>query len=183
MPCRCSARQNRSAKACPAGCRRLLSISIVVLGIMFSLMGIRSNTRALMVSHLITAAGFALLLGATALHASDGLSGLAWLFLTSTGLYIAYIPSNCILFERLAACSNSLGNAGFLIYVADSFGCLGSVAILWVKSYWQGEVRWLAFTGDACLFVGVSCLVLLGLAGVYFYQKHVRQPTAAVNII
>ena len=43
------------------------------------------------------------------------------------GTYLGYLPFNCLLFDRLIAAFGSVANAGFFIYVADSFGYLGSV--------------------------------------------------------
>ena len=55
------------------------------------------------------------------------LSPLAWMILSGAGLYIGYTPFNAMLFDRLVAFSGWVANAGFLIYVADASGYLGSV--------------------------------------------------------
>ena len=48
---------------------------------------------------------------------------------------MGYIPFNCLLFDRLIASFKSAGNVGFLMYLADSFGYLGSVGIVTIKQF------------------------------------------------
>jgi hypothetical protein len=51
------------------------------------------------------------------------------------GMYICYIPFNGIYFDRMIAAFDIKGNVGFLIYIVDSFGYLGSVLILLVQEF------------------------------------------------
>ena len=52
------------------------------------------------------------------------------MILAGSGLYLAYNPFNAVLFDRLVAVSGRAANAGFLIYVADFSGYMGSAALL-----------------------------------------------------
>ena len=54
----------------------------------------------------------------------------AWMVLLGAGLYISYIPYNCFLFDSMISAVGSTANAGFLLYLADSAGYVGSVGIL-----------------------------------------------------
>ena len=49
------------------------------------------------------------------------------------GLYLAYVPFNCILFDRMMAAVKKPGNRGFLIYLADASGYVGSVGLMLYK--------------------------------------------------
>src|SRR5450755_1985575 len=86
-------------------------------------------------------------------------------------LYTTYIPFNCIFFERLIATFKHPGNVGFLIYVADSFGYLGSVVVLFAKEIFKVKLRWSSFYSQ-----GVVALSILGIGGtilslIYFTMK------------
>ena len=94
-----------------------------------------------------------------------------WLALVGLGLYTTYIPFNCIFFERLFATFKYPGTVGFLIYIADSFGYLGSVAVLFTREFLKVKIKWSSFYSH-----GVVVLSVLGIAGtilslMYFSTK------------
>jgi MFS family permease len=105
-------------------------VTIVVIIGLATLGLIRNNLAALIATHGMVLVG-ACTLGLSAIAYHAGLVGpVVWMILTGIGIYLAYAPFNAVLFERMIAVSHSPGNAGFLIYLADSFGYGGSVALL-----------------------------------------------------
>ncbi|MBO9658676.1 MAG: hypothetical protein J7527_07600, partial [Chitinophagaceae bacterium] len=92
-----------------------------------------------------------------------------WMQLVSLGLYMGYIPFNCIFFERLIATFRISGNVGFLIYFADAFGYLGSVTVMLIKEFIQLKLNWSEFYS-----YGVVIGSLLGIAGVLFSYRYFR---------
>ncbi len=120
-------------------------VTLGVLGLLALIMFIRDNRRALLVNHIIIFFGIALGGLSTLAYQAGILDPLYWIMLTGFGAYMAYIPFNAILFERLIAAFKHVSNAGFLIYVADSFGYLGSVSTLLYKNYGQADLSWLNF--------------------------------------
>ena len=95
--------------------------------------------------------------------------------LVGLGLYMGYIPFNCILFERLIATFKNGGNVGFLIYVSDSFGYLGSVGVIISKSIFSNKLPWAAVYSN-----GVMYLSVIGVAGTlmalrYFNKKYKKK--------
>src|SRR6185312_3288490 len=72
-------------------------------------------------------------------------SPVAWIVAASAGLYLGYVPYNCFYFERMLAAYRIPGNVGFLIYVADAFGYLGTVAVLLVKEFIHIKYSWVDF--------------------------------------
>ncbi len=78
------------------------------------------------------------------------------------GLYLAYTPFNALLFDRMIAATGSPGNAGFLIYVADASGYVGSVALLLLRNFAHVSLRWTQFLCDVAY---VTCLVGLLATG------------------
>lgn len=137
--------------------------SLVVLLMMGLLVFIRKNIRALAMVHIMIAAGF-LISGISSLLFINGkMDGAIWMQLASLGLYMGYIPFNCIFFERLIASFRIAGNVGFLIYFADAFGYLGSVTVMLTKEFIRFRLNWSEFYSH-----GVVIGSLLGLAGTIF---------------
>jgi Family of unknown function (DUF5690) len=146
-------------------------VSVILLILMGCMILVKNNLRALKYTHYIIIAGF-LITGITSmLYIRHQISPFWWLALVGLGLYTTYIPFNCIFFERLIAAFRYPGNVGFLIYVADSFGYLGSVLVLFVKEFMKVKLRWSGFYSQ-----GVVILSILGIAGtllslLYFSNK------------
>ncbi len=148
-----------------------IPVTLGVLLLLAFIMFIKDNKKALMINHLVIAAGcFITGFSAYAYHIGL-LSPVAWIMLSGFGAYTAYIPFNCILFERLIAAFKYVSNAGFLIYVADSFGYLCSVGVLFYKDFFLAEISWLSLFTNACYLIAVFGTVFTLLALIYFYRK------------
>ena len=85
---------------------------------------------------------------------------------------------NAVMFDRMVAVSGRSGNAGFLIYVADSCGYLGSVVVLLWRDLGQGSVDWLQFFISGAYVSSVAGVALTALAALYFHRRS-AQPLAA----
>ena len=145
-----------------------IPIALVVLGVMGSLMWIRNNRTALMVNLYIILAG-ALLMGAATAGFQAGLVGpLPWMILVGLGLFMGYVPFNCILFERFIAYVGTAANVGFLMYVVDAFGYLSSVGVLVAKSFFSPEISWYDFFVQSSYVVSISGAVLASIAVFHF---------------
>src|SRR3546814_5556582 len=68
---------------------------------------------------------------------------------------MAYIPYNAIFFERMIASFRVRGNVGFVMYIADAMGYLGSVIMLLVKELVGAEMNWSDFFREGGLVVGL----------------------------
>jgi MFS family permease len=146
--------------------------SLIVLAIMGLLVVIRKNIKALLLVHIVIAFGLLLAGGSSFLFIHQKISGQQWMQLVSMGLYLGYIPFNCIFFERLIASFRIKGNVGFLIYFADAFGYLGSVIVMLGKEFFPLHLNWTQFYSN-----GVAAVSLLGIAATcfsffYFYKKY-----------
>jgi Family of unknown function (DUF5690) len=104
--------------------------------------------------------GFLLAGIATLLFIRGNLPPFYWMTLVGLGLYMGYIPFNCVLFERMIATFKYAGNVGFLIYLADSYGYLGSVAVILSKSVFHIQLSWTRFYS-----YGVMALSVVGVLG------------------
>jgi MFS family permease len=136
------------------------SISLVILLVMSMLVFIRSNIRTLKLVHVVVIIGFLLAGISSALFITGMINGLLWMQLAGLGLYLGYIPFNCIFFERLIAAFKIAGNVGFLIYVVDAWGYLGSSAVMLSKEILHLQLTWTQFY-PLCVVV-FSVLGLLG---------------------
>jgi hypothetical protein len=146
-------------------------VAIVVLVLLGSLMAIRDNKQALMANHLVIGGGF-VLLGVSTLVFDWGYIGpVVWMIAAGIGLYMGYVPFNCILFDRLIATYKHEANAGFLIYVADAFGYLASVGILLFKNLFEVHVSWASFFIQSGYVLAISGSVLTIVSAVYFGQR------------
>jgi MFS family permease len=137
--------------------------SVIVLVTMSLLVLVRKNIKAFRLIHMVILLGF-LLSGISSLLFIYGvMDGAWWMQLVGLGLYVAYIPFNCIFFERMIAAFRISGNVGFLIYIADAFGYLGSVVVMLSKEIFHLQANWSSFYSGAALLCAV-----IGVAGTFF---------------
>jgi hypothetical protein len=138
--------------------------SLLTVGAM---MFVKNNFRALWLNHGLTLFGAVLLLGGTWFFQKSLISPVMWMILSGFGLFLPYILFNGVLFDRLMASFRERGNVGFLMYMADSVGYLGSVAVLLWRNFGDGEMGWLGFYTNLCY--GSAGLILVFSAGSYLY--------------
>ncbi|MES2893211.1 MAG: DUF5690 family protein [Bacteroidota bacterium] len=146
--------------------------TIIVLVLIATMIFIRNNIKAFMIAHLIIGVGFLLAGVSSLLFIQGSLPPFYWMTLVGLGLYMGYIPFNCVLFERMLASFKYAGNVGFLIYLADSYGYLGSVAVMLSKNLLHLDLSWSRFYS-----YGVVGLSIAGIAGtiisaLYFRKKY-----------
>lgn len=148
-----------------------IPVSIVIILVMGLLIFVKNNFHAFILNHLIVIAGFLTALLSTWMFQHHRIGPVSWMTLSGLGLYMGYIPFNCIFFERLIAVFRYVSNVGFIIYVADSFGYLGSVTVMLVKNFGGISVSWSQFFMDSV--IGVSCIgiLMMGISIVYFQRK------------
>lgn len=156
-----------------------LPVAAVALAALAAVMAVRDNRRALLVIHGVVALGFLILGGSTLAFQAHMLSPLAWMVLTGAGLYMAYTPFNAMLFDRLIAFSGQVATAGFLIYLADASGYLGSVALLLWRNFGVVDLNWLQFFVLSIYATSVAGVVCVALAGIYFQRRHPPAAEAA----
>lgn len=154
-----------------------LPATVVILGSMSLLVFVKNNHKALLFNHLSILLGMVLVFFSTLFFSQKILSAPIWAMLNGVGLYLAYVPFNCLLFERLIAAYRQPGNVGFIMYVADAIGYLGSVAVLLVKEFLDLQVTWSRFLVGANLWASVVGLVLVVVSAAYFMKKQATQST------
>ncbi|MCG7530712.1 DUF5690 family protein [Psychrobium sp. MM17-31] len=147
---------------------RIAGLVLIALALMVL---IRDNTKAFLTNHLFILLGCCLLGGSTLGFSQQIIDGKTWMVLLGAGLYIAYIPYNCFLFDRMISAVGSIANAGFLIYLADSAGYLGSVSILLYRTFASPDISWLTFFINLCFIVATVGGALVISSMIYFRKK------------
>jgi hypothetical protein len=87
-----------------------------------------------------------------------------WIALTGLGVYLAYVPFNSILFDRLLTATRRVGTASFLIYVADASGYAATVALYLGRLFGLKGVSWTQLTMMLASGLAWVSPVLLALA-------------------
>ena len=154
-----------------------IPVAITVLITMSLVMLIKNNLKAFMTLHLIIMVGIFMIGFGTFAFEQGWINGPVWMTLVGMGLYLGYVPFNSVLFDRLIAVFKYVSNAGFLIYLADAFGYLGSVGILFYKNYFFSELNAARFFIRGGYLMFVISLTLTILSMIYFYRKHKHTST------
>ena len=147
-------------------------ITLAILIIMGSIMFIRSNRNAFLINQAIVLCGMLLVGVATFLFDTGVISATPWMIMLGMGLYLGYVPFNSILFDRMIATFKYVSTVGFLIYLADAFGYLGSVGVLLYKELGQPSLSWLDFFIHAGYIMSVAGSILVIAAMIYFHFRH-----------
>lgn len=147
-------------------------ITLTILIIMGSIMFIRSNRNAFLINQAIVLCGMLLVGVATFLFDTGVISATPWMIMLGMGLYLGYVPFNSILFDRMIATFKYVSTVGFLIYLADAFGYLGSVGVLLYKELGQPSLSWLDFFIHAGYIMSVAGSILVIAAMIYFHFRH-----------
>lgn len=146
--------------------------SVVVLIMVSLLVGIRKNIRAFRLAHVMILAGFVLAGISSALFLAGIMGGAIWMQLAGLGLYMGYIPFNCIFFERLIASFKIVGNVGFLIYLVDAYGYAGSMLVMLSKEIFQIKLTWSQFYPAGVVIFSVIGIVGTVFSLLYFNRKY-----------
>lgn len=156
---------------------------MIALGALFM---IRNNRAGLLAVHGVMLAGTALIGLSTAAWQAGLMPGLfgespeaVWMILVGLGLYLAYVPYGCVLFDRMIAAIGVVATAGFMIYVTDAFGYLGSVALLLYKNFGAPNLSWLDFFVGFSYVTSVLCTVCFVASMAYFARRSRAEPVEA----
>jgi hypothetical protein len=149
-------------------------VSIIVLAIMGSIMLIKDNKKALMINHVIIGLGMILIGVSTLLFELEYLSAKSWMIIIGLGLYMGYVPFNSMFFDRMIASFRYIGTVGFIMYVADSFGYLGSISVLFFKEFAYADMSWVDVFVNGGYIISFSGTALIFASMYYFHRKYVK---------
>jgi hypothetical protein len=141
----------------------LLALGLVVM--------IRSDRGAFLLQMTMMLGGMVLILLSTFLFDAALIGGAAWMVLIGIGLYVAYVPPGCFLFDRLIGATRFVGTAMFMIFVTDAFGYAAAVGVLVYRQFFEANLNWLSFLRLFSYVTGVVGTVAFGIALVYFARR------------
>ncbi|MCP9611028.1 DUF5690 family protein [Coprobacter tertius] len=151
------------------------AVTLIILTVFGSMSLIKSNIKVLCLLLSLVICGMGVL-GFTAINYDMlQLSPLSWLFIQSLCLYTAYLSFQTIFFERFIACFRIRGNVGFFIATIDFIGYAGTVTVLVMKEFFGPDVQWLHFYNILSGYVGIICMVVFFIAGIYLVQRYIRE--------
>jgi MFS family permease len=151
-----------------------LPIAFLVLVIIGFLGVIKNNYKAFLSYHYLLLFGTIGIGLSTLLFQMGIISPIFWMISVGFGLYICYVPFNCIFFDRMIATFRIKGNAGYLIYLADAFGYLGSMGVLLYKNFGQNELSWLHFFMTSTYLIAALGTIITLVSLFYFKMKYKR---------
>lgn len=152
-----------------------LFVALGVLAINGGTVLIRDNRRAFMTALAVCGLGIAMIAGALLGREVERLDGFGFMVVIGLGLYLPYVAMHTTVFERLLAMTRDRGNIGFLMYVADSIGYLGYVAVILLRMFWTSDVNFVGYFTWLCWLAVVAAAVCLLLSWRYF------QPSAEAS--
>ena len=155
-------------------------VALLSLVTLAALMLVRDNRRALMLIHGAIAAGALVIGGATLAFHWGWLGSTGWMILAGGGLYMAYTPFNAILFDRMIAATREIGTAGFMIYVADACGYVGTIGLLLLRNFSTIRVDWLHFFQDTAYATALLCAIGAALSAWHFSRLCAAPSRSAV---
>lgn len=159
-----------------------IPVAVVVLVIAAAGTLIRKNKIAFNTAMMFTAMGAILIILSTVLYENRLMSPVLWMIVSGIGVYLPYILFHCLIFERLVALLKFQGNVGFLFYIADAVGYLGSVLVLFLKEVTGFSQSWSIFFIKLNIQSAAVILVLAVFSTWYFNKrfskKNIKTPLA-----
>lgn len=156
-------------------------VAAIVLLVLATAFYFKDNMKALFFYQILLLIGSLAIGVSTILFHSGTISPFSWMVVSGFGLYICYVPFNCLFFDRFIAAFKIKGNAGFFIYIADAFGYLGSVVVLLYKNFGQPNLSWLDFFMDGAYSIAAMGVIVTFSSMVYLNKKKRKNKKQNIN--
>ncbi|MBO9618125.1 MAG: hypothetical protein J7539_03730 [Niabella sp.] len=150
-------------------------VAVIVLVVVLFFFFIKNNYTAFKLNHVAILAGFLIAIGATLLFSYGKISPILWMVAATSGLYLGYMPYNCFYFERLLATYRVQGNVGFVMYIADAFGYLGTVLVLIIKEFTHLQYSWVSLFKFLFYAIAITGIVLISIGWLLFKNIYIIQ--------
>lgn len=151
-----------------------IPITIIVLGLMFMLYFIKSNRWAVNSIYMMSMIGGILMIGSTIMFTNHLISPIWWMIISGLGMYLGYIPFS-FLIDRLIASLKIISTMVFLLYLADSFGYLGTAIVFIVKNFSEFNISWTNMLVHMAYISGSIAIV-----SIYFIFRYFRKQIVQV---
>ena len=132
---------------------------------------VKDHKTAFLLNHLMIFLGCFVILISTISFQNHSINSFGWSVFLGIGLYMAYVPYNGMLFDRLLAVLKEKGNVGFLFYLADFSGYLATVIILIYQNLGTQKTSWLSFLMDLSQILPLISMISITVSFFYFNRK------------
>ncbi len=146
-------------------------VALITFASIGSLILIKNNRLAFWTSLSSVLFGAILTAAATLAYQAGIVDPAIWMITVGLGMYIPYIAFHVMIFERMIALFRHESNIGFLMYIADAFGYLGSCLVMLYRNFGAKQLSWLDFFIGASYAMAIGCVVLTVLSIIYFRYK------------
>jgi hypothetical protein len=147
-----------------------LPIAFLVIIIIGSMIFIKNNKNAFFINFLIVFIGGILLLLSTLLFYNQLMSPTYWMIIVGFSMYLPYIAFHALFFERWIAYFKIKSNIGFLMYIADAAGYLGSTLVLLFKNFNSIQYSWVSFFTYSAMVTSIF-IIVLSIANFLYFKK------------
>jgi len=152
-------------------------VGLCVIAALFVFGRIKNHRKAVFANLCLISVGAIMLGTATILLKSGYLSPKEFYLMNGVGLYLAFVPYQVILMERLLASLHTIATASFLIAMADSYGYLSTVSVYILKDilteFMDTKIQWLSVLSVVSYAVMIIVpLVAMSLA--FYFRKRLK---------
>ncbi len=159
--------------------RTALPVALGVIAALGLLSFVHSNFWGLVLVFALMIFGMAMQVIATIGFQADVVSGMWWMIYVSLGAYLAYVPFNSVIFDRVIARTRYVGTAVYAIYLADATGYLGTIIIkLYADVFASGNGERLSFFLGFTWLNAVVSLACFVIAALYFLRQREYQASS-----
>ncbi|MDX2303348.1 MAG: DUF5690 family protein [Microscillaceae bacterium] len=151
-----------------------IPIFLIVMLAIGAMVMVKNNYAAFFINHWFVIFGVSLVGILTRLFEMGYLSPEVWMSGIGLGLYLAYTTFGLMIFERLMSTFKYLGTVGFIMYLADSSGYLGSVVILFYKNFAHPHIAWTDFFISMSYWLSGTCITMMLISMAYFQYKYAQ---------
>ncbi|MFZ9589962.1 MAG: DUF5690 family protein [Chitinophagaceae bacterium] len=154
-----------------------LPVAFAVLLVISLMIFIKNNHFAFYFNLLLVMLSGLMMIVFTSLYFNQRITALSWMILSGFALYLPYLIYHTVLYERWIAFFKFKSNAGFLMYLSDAFGYLGSTVILLIRNFATPDISWVNFLTYSSLCLG-GLLFSLSLFLLLYFKK--KSPKLAI---
>ena len=156
-------------------------IAFSVLVIISLMILIRNNQLAFFSTFAIIFASGITLLISTLLFIGGKINPVLWMVIAGFSMYLPYLVYHTVFFERWIAHFRFKSNIGFLMYVSDAFGYLGSTCVLLFKNFSNAKISWVDFFKISALSTA-GLLIIISLFAFLYFKNYERIDIQIVHL-
>jgi MFS family permease len=150
------------------------TIGLVVVSLIALIAFIRSNFYSYLTFTVMMLIAVAACGGSTWAYQQQLITAKLWMLSLGIGLFLPYLLIQTVVFERLIALFKARGNVGFLVYICDSIGYLGSVSLLLYREFFLKQISFVNVLITFSYVISAVCFVLLIIQLIYFTNKYLN---------